>query len=218
MTDSGLFCRRTDSLGIHEIRAGCLALGGVTLFLLAMSALDTTLLHETRALELTWTDGHADSRSFRIEWPGEYVFALQPVDSNVAIGDQPTASANRQWAQRCEGPFPAGLTWSVRRFERVIERRTMRTYSWCEDPSRGHEPGAVIGSFWARSGAGYSIRIEPIGGASAQSSPRLAMHMNLWLFSRWFDGNPILLICATLVLFGVTSIALGCAHLLRDRF
>jgi len=218
MTNSGLFCWRTDSLGVHEVRAGCLALGGVMLFLFAMSELDTAVLRKTRDLELTWTDGHADSRSFRIVWPGQYVFALELADSSVPTRDQPIASAGGQWTQRCGRPFPAGLTWTVRRFERVIDQRTVQTSLWCEDPSQGHELGAGIGSFRVRPGSGYSIRIEPVGWTSAQSSPRLPLHMHLSLLSRWFDGTPILLICDTLFLFGVISIALGCAHLISERF
>lgn len=218
VTDSGLFCWKSDSPGAHEARAGCLALGGVMLFFLAMSALDTTVLLKTRDVELTWIDGHADSRFFRIIWPGTYVFALQLADSSVPTRDQAIAWAGGQSMQRCGRPFTAGFTWSVRRFERTINQRMVRTSLWCEDPSQGHELGAGIGSFRARPGSGYSIRIEPNGQTSSQNSARLPLHIHLRLLSRWFDGTPILMICGTLILFGVTSIALGCARLIRGRF
>jgi hypothetical protein len=52
---------RAQSPGGHAVRTGCLALGGVMLFLLAMSALDTAVLRKTRDLGLAWTDGHAQS-------------------------------------------------------------------------------------------------------------------------------------------------------------
>ena len=217
MTQSGLFWLRAQSPGGHAVRTGCLALGGVMLFLLAMSVLDTTVLRKTHDLGLTWTDGHADSQSFRIQWPGEYTFALEVADTGVATRDPLITTGHDHWTQRCGQPFPDGLTWSVRRFGHIIERRTKQLHLWCEDPTRSHRLGVFVGSFHARLGSGYSIRLEPVGGVTAPGAPPVAFRVRVSALSRWFDGTPILLLCDTLEIFGVVSIVLGCAQLFAER-
>jgi hypothetical protein len=209
VTESELTCERSDPGVTHAIRAGCLALGGVMLFLLIMSALETAVLRKTLDLELTWTGSHAGSPNFRLAVPGEYVFALSVPDSSVPTGDQHITSVGRQWTQRCGQPFPAGLTWSLYRYERVIDSRTVQTSLWCEDPAQGHELRQAIGSFRVHWGTGYSIRIEPADWADLRHSSFPPLHLHVWLTSRWYDGTPILLICDTVFLFGLISLALG---------
>jgi hypothetical protein len=188
------------------------------LFLVATSVLDTTVLRKTRDLGLTWTGGgHAESQSFRIPWPGEYTFALEVADTGVATRDQLITTGHSHWTQRCGQPFPDGITWSVRRFDHIVEQRTKQLPLWCGDPTQSRGLAVFVGSFHARMGSGYSIRLEPVGGVSAQGSQPVAFRVRVSASSRWFDGTPILLLFNTLEIFGVVSIVLGCAQLFAER-
>jgi hypothetical protein len=114
-------------------------------------------------------------------------------------------------------PFPEGLTWSVRRFDHIVERRTAQLPSWCEDATQSHTLRVFVGSFHARLGSGYSIGLEPVDGGNVQSSPQATLRVHVAPLSRWFDGTPVLLLCDTLEIFGVVSIVLGCAQLFAER-
>lgn len=209
---------RTDSRATNAVRTGGLALGGALVVFVTLSVLDTGVFRETRTLELTWTDGHADSPAFCIGWPGEYSLSLGLADSSVPTRERSRVFLGGRWTQRCGNPFPAGLTWSVRHGGRIVDQQRVQGDPWCGDPSQ-RELRSGIGSFRARPGSGYSIRVEPVGHASTLNSSRLPLHADVWLQegSRWDDKFPAVLIGGSLLLFGLASVSLGWAQQIREH-
>ena len=203
----------TASRGMNTLRIGALALLAAAALSLCGLALDDAIYQPVRELPGKWVDGHFQSERFWIAGRAtRYVIDLEVPDTRVSTLDSEVDLPDQHFTQRCGRPFSEGVTWSLRRFGRVMTQHTSADQPWCEDASVEHALRAAMGSFQASPGPGYSIRIE--------TRERLPLRLSLRTETGQDSGFavPAAFLRYALVSLGILCLPLGAILMLMERF
>ena len=110
---------------MNTLRIGALALLAAAALSLCGLALDDAIYQPVRELPGKWVDGHFQSERFWIAGRANgYVIDLEVPDTRVSTLDSEVDLPDQHFTQRCGRPFSEGVTWSLRRFGRVMTQHT----------------------------------------------------------------------------------------------